>query len=124
MAIGSLTEEVVSITSTQKHVDWAAIFGSAFVATASALIFTAAGAALGFAVISPWSGAPSATSMGLAAAAWFTLATLYAAAIGGYTVGRLRKSALDTSLDRRSHSRWLQWIDRLGARCRRVRRSR
>ncbi|MBA2126510.1 hypothetical protein DLM45_09790 [Hyphomicrobium methylovorum] len=105
MAISSLTEDVIAVTeapTAQKHVDWAAIFGAALIATASALIFSAAGAALGFAVISPWTGAPSAKSLGLAAAAWFTLSTLYAAAIGGYSVGRLRTTALDASLDERS----------------------
>jgi hypothetical protein len=40
--------------------------------------------------------------MTVAGAAWFALSALYAGAVGGYIVGRLRKPALDTTADERS----------------------
>ena len=81
------------------YVDWAAVFGAASIATASALLLAGVGAALGLAMVSPWSDNPSATAVGLAAAAWSAIVTLYAGGVGGYLAGRLRKPADDATRD-------------------------
>ena len=81
------------------YVDWAAVFGAASIATASALLLAGVGAALGLAMVSPWSDNPSATTVGLAAAAWSAIVTLYAGGVGGYLAGRLRKPADDATRD-------------------------
>ncbi len=82
------------------YVDWAAVFGAAAIATASSLILAGVGAALGLAMVSPWSdNNPSATAVGLGAAAWSAIITLYAGGVGGYLAGRLRKPADDATRD-------------------------
>jgi hypothetical protein len=87
-----------------KYVDWPAIFGAVTISSASTMLLGAAGVALGLAAVSPWShNNPSPTAMSVAGAAWFALSALYAGAVGGYVVGRLRKPALDTTADERSN---------------------
>ena len=87
-----------------KYVDWPAIFGAVIVSSASTMLLGAIGVALGLAAVSPWSyNNPSPTAMSVAGAAWFALSALYAGAVGGYIVGRLRKPALDTTGEERSN---------------------
>lgn len=87
-----------------KYVDWPAIFGATAISSASSMLLGAAGVALGLAAVSPWSyDNPSPSAMTAAGAAWFAITALYAGAVGGYVVGRLRKPALDASVDERSN---------------------
>ncbi len=87
-----------------KYVDWPAIFGATAISSASSMLLGAAGVALGLAAVSPWSyDNPSPSAMTAAGAAWFAITALYAGAVGGYVVGRLRKPALDSSVDERSN---------------------
>jgi hypothetical protein len=105
MTISSI-EPAIAISEddgSNSYVDWPAIFGGAVIAVASVLLLSAVGVALGLAVVSPWTANPSPTKIGLAGAAWFALTTLYAAAVGGYVVGRLRKPVLDSTDDERSN---------------------
>jgi hypothetical protein len=68
------------------------------------MLLGAIGVALGLAAVSPWSNSnPSPTAMSVAGAAWFALSALYAGAVGGYIVGRLRKPALDTTMEERTN---------------------
>lgn len=87
-----------------KYVDWPAIFGAIAISSASTMLLGAVGVALGLAAVSPWGyNNPSPTAMTVAGAAWFAISALYAGAVGGYVVGRLRKPALDTTADERSN---------------------
>lgn len=87
-----------------KYVDWPAIFGAVTISSASTMLLGAVGVALGLAAVSPWSyNNPSPTAMTVAGATWFAISALYAGAVGGYVVGRLRKPALDTTPDERSN---------------------
>lgn len=87
-----------------KYVDWPAIFGAVIVSSASTMLLGAIGVALGLAAVSPWSyNNPSPTAMTVAGAAWFALSALYAGAVGGYIVGRLRKPVLDATAEERSN---------------------
>ncbi len=72
---------------TTAYVDWAAVLAGVFVSTASALLLAGVGAALG---LSLRPDDTSAETVGLAAAVWLGLITLYAAGVGGYISGRLR----------------------------------
>jgi hypothetical protein len=104
MALSPLGGPTAVIDEDVKYVDWPAIFGAVIVSSASTLLLGAIGIALGLAAVSPWSHHnPSSTAMTIAGAAWFALSALYAGAVGGYIVGRLRKPALDTTADERSN---------------------
>lgn len=99
------TEEAALISEPDtKYVDWPAIFGAVVISSASTMLLGAIGFALGLAAVSPWSNNnPSPTAMTVAAAAWFALSALYAGAVGGYIVGRLRKPVLDTTNEERAN---------------------
>jgi hypothetical protein len=98
------TETALISESDTKYVDWPAIFGAVIISSASTMLLGAIGVALGLAAVSPWShNNPSPTAMTVAAAAWFALSALYAGAVGGYIVGRLRKPVLDTTIEEREN---------------------
>jgi hypothetical protein len=104
MALSPLDGPTAVIDEDIRYVDWPAIFGAVIISSASTLLLGAIGVALGLASVSPWSfNNPSPTAMTVASAAWFALSALYAGAVGGYIVGRLRKPALDTTADERSN---------------------
>lgn len=105
MAITPLDSPEAVISEDEiKYVDWPAIFGAIAISSASTMLLGAAGVALGLVAVSPWSyNNPSPTTMTVAGAAWFAISALYAGAVGGYVVGRLRKPALDTTADERSN---------------------
>jgi hypothetical protein len=104
MPLSPLDGPTAVIDDDIKYVDWSAIFGAVIVSSASTLLLGVIGVALGLAAVSPWSYSnPSPTAMTVAGAAWFALTALYAGAVGGYIVGRLRKPALDTTADERSN---------------------
>lgn len=104
MALSPLDGPAAVIDEDTKYVDWPAIFGAVVVSSASTLLLGAIGVALGLASVSPWSyHNPSPTAMSVAGAAWFALSALYAGAVGGYIVGRLRKPTLNTTADERSN---------------------
>lgn len=87
-----------------KYVDWPAIIGAVVVSSASTMLLGAVGVALGLSAVSPWSyNNPSPAAMTVAAAAWFAISALYAGAVSGYLVGRLRKPAFDATNDERSN---------------------
>jgi hypothetical protein len=95
---------VISENDDTKYVDWPAIFGAVIVSSASTMILGAVGVASGLAAVSPWSyHNPSPTAMTVAGAAWFALSALYAGAVAGYVVGRLRKPVFDSTAEERSN---------------------
>lgn len=60
-------------------------------ASAATLVLVSLGSALGFASVSPWSGAgASLTALGVGAAIWLVVTQWLASAFGGYLAGRLR----------------------------------
>lgn len=88
----ALTEAAVAVReSPVSAVSWAAIIAGAVAMGAIALILLALGAGLGFASISPWSGAgASATTFKVATGIWLIVVQWLSAAFGGYLTGRLR----------------------------------
>lgn len=104
MTLTPLDSPTVVAEHETKYVDWPAIFGAVTISSASTMLLGAVGLALGLAAVSPWSyNNPSLSAMTVAGAAWFAISALYAGAVAGYIVGRLRKPALDTTADERSN---------------------
>ena len=104
MALSPLDGPAAGIDDDTKYVDWPAIFGAVIISSASSSASRSYWRCSGLAVVSPWSyNNPSPTAMTVAGAAWFALSALYAGAVGGYIVGRLRKPALDATADERSN---------------------
>lgn len=106
MALSPSDDPMTAVISDDdvKYVDWPAILGAVIVSSASTMLLGAIGIALGLTAVSPWSNNnPSPTAMTVAAAAWFALSALYAGAVAGYIVGRLRKPVLDSTTDERSN---------------------
>lgn len=98
-SVQPVSRVVSAAPALRDYVDWGAVFGASLISTASALLLTLAGVALGLGLFSPGVNSPGATTMSLAAAAWFSLTTLYAAGLGGYVVGRMRAPADDALPD-------------------------
>lgn len=83
--------EISNLESSRSSVSWAAIVGGAVAASAATLVLVSLGSALGFASVSPWSGAgASLTALGVGAAIWLVVTQWLASAFGGYLAGRLR----------------------------------
>ena len=83
--------EIPNLESSRSSVSWAAIVGGAVAASAATLVLVSLGSALGFASVSPWSGAgASLTALGVGAAIWLVVTQWLASAFGGYLAGRLR----------------------------------
>lgn len=72
------------------YLDWAAIFGGAFIAIALSLLLAMFGSAVGLSVTSPWTGGVNATTLTLGSAIWFALISLFSVGAGAYFSGRLR----------------------------------
>ncbi len=75
----------------QSYVEWGAVAGGAIAALAIGLVLLNFGAAIGLASISPFtSTATGLKAVGVGAAFWFLLVTIWSFALGGYLAGRLR----------------------------------
>jgi hypothetical protein len=88
------------VTSIQSgsYVEWGAVFAGAVTAIAASLVLLTFGAAIGLTAISPWTAtSASLKAVGLGAALWFLLVTLWSFALGGYLAGRLRHKWADAT---------------------------
>ena len=75
----------------QSYVEWGAVVGGAVAALATGLVLLNFGAAIGLASVSPFtSTATGLKAVGIGAAFWFLLVTVWSFALGGYLAGRLR----------------------------------
>jgi hypothetical protein len=75
----------------QSYVEWGAVIAGATAALAVSLVLLNFGAAIGLASVSPWtSTATGLKAVGVGAAFWMLLVTLWSFALGGYLAGRLR----------------------------------
>ena len=75
----------------QSYVEWGAVFGGAIATLASSLVLLNFGAAVGLASVSPWTTtATGLKAVGVGAAFWFLLVSLWSFALGGYLAGRMR----------------------------------
>ena len=73
------------------YFDWPGVFAGVIVASALSWLLLTFGSAVGFASVSPYSFTSStATTLTLAAAAWFALTQIYSIAMGAYIAARLR----------------------------------
>jgi hypothetical protein len=78
-------------TGAQSYVEWGAVVGGAVAALATGLVLLNFGAAIGLASVSPFtSTATGLKAVGVGAAFWFLLVTIWSFALGGYLAGRLR----------------------------------
>jgi len=73
-------------------VSWGAILAGAVAAAAVTLILLAFGAGVGFAVVSPWSATPAATTFHVTTGLYLVVTAMIASSIGGYLAGRLRRA--------------------------------
>lgn len=75
----------------QSYVEWGAVFGGAIATLASSLVLLNFGAAVGLASVSPWTTTTTGLkAVGVGAAFWFLLVSLWSFALGGYLAGRMR----------------------------------
>jgi hypothetical protein len=82
------------------YVDWAAIFGGAFVATAASLLMLTFGSAVGLSMVSAEPGeGVSGRWVSIAAGLWFIWVVVSSIGIGAYLAGRLRHPAGDATDD-------------------------
>lgn len=81
------------------YIDWPAVFGGAVVATATAGLFTAFGAALGLSTISAEPGEGSFNLLLVVTALWIVVTLVASYLAGGYIVGRMRRRLDDASAD-------------------------
>lgn len=84
---------------TGAYIDWAAVFGGAVVAAATAGIFTAFGAALGLSTISAEPGEGSVNLWLVVTALWLVISVVASYLAGGYVAGRMRRRVDDASAD-------------------------
>ena len=90
--VSSSRTEMVEVELGQgSYIDWPGVFAGVIVATALSWLLLTFGSAIGFASISPYSFTSStATTLTIAAAAWFALTQIYSIGMGGYIAARLR----------------------------------
>lgn len=82
---------LLSEESAAPAVSWQAVVSGALVAAATSIILMLVGSGLGFAVVSPWSGAgASVTTFAVGAGVWLVVVQWLSSALGGYMAGRLR----------------------------------
>jgi hypothetical protein len=94
---GVLANAVAAPESSVSAVSWPAIFGGAFVASASTLVLVALGSGFGLASVSPWRDAgASATTVAWMTAAWLIVVQWFSSGLGGYLAGRLRTKWANT----------------------------
>jgi hypothetical protein len=90
-ASSSRTEGVEVEIGQSSYVDWPGVFVGVFVAAAVSWLLLTFGSAIGFASVSPYTfDQNTATTLTLAAAAWFALTQIYSIAMGAYIAARLR----------------------------------
>ena len=87
----SHTERVEVEIGQSSYVDWPGVFVGVIVAAAVSWLLLTFGSAIGFASVSPYNfDRNTATTLTLAAAAWFALTQIYSIAMGAYIAARLR----------------------------------
>lgn len=72
------------------YVEWAPIAAGAVLALSLSFVLLTFGAALGMAVLAPWSANPVVTRVIWGGAFWFLLVQLWSFSLGGYVAGRMR----------------------------------
>jgi hypothetical protein len=77
-------------TAPRSAVAWPAIFAGSVTGAAVSVILVLLGAGFGLAVVSPWGGNFSPTTLGVGAAIWLIVIEWVSAAFAGYFAGRLR----------------------------------
>jgi hypothetical protein len=84
---------VVALPSDRStNFDWGAIIGGALIASALSFVLFSFGSAAGVASVSPYSwNNPSATTLTILAAAWFSVVMIGSFLVGGYFAGRYRR---------------------------------
>jgi hypothetical protein len=87
--------DVVARTSpvdgAQSYVEWGAVIAGVVAALASSLVLLNFGAAVGLSSVSPWTTTTTGLkAVGVGAAFWFLLVSLWSFALGGYLAGRMR----------------------------------
>lgn len=92
-------DTAVNIDPPRTYIDWSGVVAGAFISTASLLLLLHFGVALGLSVASPFDADYSATTMSIAAAVYFALATVYSVAMGAYIAGRMRARSHDSTAD-------------------------
>lgn len=92
-------ETAVFVSAPRPYVDWSAVAAGAFISAASLLLLLHFGVALGLSVASPFDADYSATTVGISAAVYFALATVYSVSMGAYFTGRMRQRADDSLAD-------------------------
>ena len=76
----------------RSYVDWSAVIGGSFIASALWLLLTSFGASIGLFVAVPWrTASDSAATLSITTAAWFAIVQLFAITAGAYLSGRLRQ---------------------------------
>ncbi|MGE0522476.1 MAG: hypothetical protein AB7O60_05475 [Variibacter sp.] len=103
--MATTTEVVVGVPQTGTNapsIDWGAVLGGAFVASALSFVLLSFGSAAGVASVSPWSyNNPSAKTLGIIAVAWVLVSMIGSFLAGGYVAGRMRKPGYDTTVGER-----------------------
>jgi hypothetical protein len=80
------------------HIDWAALFAGAVVATAIASLLTTFGSAVGLSMTSPYEGRGASTPVMLVAVGlWVLWVTVSSFMAGGYVAGRMRRRLFDST---------------------------
>jgi hypothetical protein len=80
------------------HIDWAALFAGAFVATAIAYVLTTFGSAVGLSMTSPYPERGAATPILLVAVGlWVVWVSASSYMAGGYVAGRMRRRLFDAT---------------------------
>ena len=83
----------------QSYVEWGAVFAGATVALAVSLVLLSFGAAIGLSSVSPWTTTTTGLkAVGVGAAFWMLLVTIWSFALGGYLAGRMRHRWSDATL--------------------------
>jgi hypothetical protein len=83
-------------------VDWSAVVGGAFLASALSFVLYSFGSAAGIASVSPWSyNNPSAKTLGIVAVVYVLISMIGSFLVGGYVAGRMRKPGYETTIDER-----------------------
>jgi hypothetical protein len=92
---GSSTQPQIGV---QSYVEWGAVIGGSVAALATGLVLLNFGAAIGLASVSPFTSTTTGLkAVGVGAAFWFLLVTVWSFALGGYLAGRLRHRWNDAS---------------------------
>ncbi|MBN8956061.1 MAG: hypothetical protein J0H17_05680 [Rhizobiales bacterium] len=104
--MATTTEVVVGVPQTgasaPPSIDWGAVLGGAFVASALSFVLLSFGSSAGIASVSPWSyNNASAKTLGIIAVAWVLVSMIGSFLAGGYVAGRMRKPGYETTVGER-----------------------